>query len=357
MGFIDDGEHPADDNEPEVDGSSDTEVQEVVHHAQSRRRRGGAVVISDDEEDAGTAPADAISIESSDDEAPVLGTVGRTKRNRAAPIVRSRPVVLSDESSDDESTAHEQPNLTNGGFSPLEETSDGESTVDPQPSYTNEDYETSDNDDSAPSLRFDQSDATSEAEPMLEPAHQARATARSSSDEDSEDSENGYDSATTDATAEPPAVTRDNNNRLQTNTQRRDRYRDAPTQQPAHRLPLTYVSARSRATAHHAPASTLSRGGASAPQHPFNLSNTLAEINDRSRAEREPSTESSDYSSSEPSTSGGVVVGASRIGPSSESSRVLGRMQSSRHLGARGKRPGGRVGEGGTRGYGSERQG
>ncbi|TKA75185.1 hypothetical protein B0A55_05172 [Friedmanniomyces simplex] len=287
-GFIDDEAHEA-----EMGGSSDTEVQEAPP---TRRRRtpGGHVVISDDEEDAGHSRADAISLDDSDDEAPVLGTIGRTKRNRAAP--RQRPLTISsdEESSDDENTA-QQPEFANGGFSPLQEGSeDGES---------------------APSLHFDQSDAASEASSVQ--SHNGEEVDESSSDDD-EDLEDGHESA---ATAVPPPATRNNRHRLETDIQRRDRFNAALFPPTVHRSPVVAVPSRPQTGTRsnfflpsRNPSPTRARHAAPAPSrvsHPFQLSNTLAGINHRSRSQQAvPSSEieesrSGSASSSRSSANGG----------------------------------------------------
>ncbi|KAK5675753.1 E3 ubiquitin ligase [Elasticomyces elasticus] len=330
--FIDDQAREDEEHEGLLD-SSDTEVQEIPR---ARLVQCGHVVISDDEDEGvGRTQDDAISLESSDDEAPVLGTAGRTKRNRV--MARPRAVVItSDEDSsdsDDESVAQPAPAFTNGGFSPLQEGSDDEESS-PAVTFHFEDHELEDTSDasSAPPVYY----------------HEDFPETSSVDDEASDNGiENGYESASTTSTAEPAEAV-DNNHRLQINGQHRHRSHWRPLPQPtSYRSPVVAVPRRPQASNHFAgPARTSyaasSRRAATAPNHPFQLSNTLADINSRSRrGQVEPETESErSRSPSQRSVSESAVSTSSAVGgvdvedpsspttgseSSSGSSRTIGR--------------------------------
>ncbi|KAK1824516.1 E3 ubiquitin ligase [Friedmanniomyces endolithicus] len=305
-----------DEREAEMGESSDTEVQEVPP-TRTRRTVGGHVVISDDEEDDDHSRAGTISVDDSDDEAPVLGTIGRTKRNRAVP--RQRPVLISsdEESSEDESTAEQQPEFANGGFSPLQEGSEDEQ--------------------SAPSLRHDQSDVASEASSAPPHFHDAEEGSHTSDDGASEDASESA------STAEPPPAIHGNSRRLQPSGQRRNRSDDATPSLISHRTHTASVPTRPQMSTHtHHPSArnpplTRARRMAPArshPSHPFQLANTLRDVNarthhtegDLSLGTGGPRSESA---FSGRSTRNGVQrtthhSGTAEAGSSSDSSRTVG---------------------------------
>ncbi|KAK0315833.1 E3 ubiquitin ligase [Friedmanniomyces endolithicus] len=261
-GFIVDDAREADMAE-----SSDTEVQEVPP-TRTRHTVGGHVIISDDEDDDGHSRTSAISVDDSDDEAPVLGTIGRTKRNRAVP--RQRPFTISsdEESSEDESTTEQQPELANGGFSPIQEGSDDQQ--------------------SAPSLRYDHSDAASEASSAPPHFHDAEEGSHSSDDGASEDA------SETASTAEPPPPMH-NNNRRPHPMEHSERSNHATPSLISHRTHTASVPTRPQISTHtrhpsaRNPPLTRARRMAPArshPAHPFQLANTLRDVNARTQHSR-----------------------------------------------------------------------
>lgn len=112
-GFVVDDDEHEEAEEAQMDDSSDLEddedtVQEVSRRARPRGR--GRVLDSDDDEELHEdAPRRGpVLVDDSDsDEAPVLGTSSRVKRNRAEPRQRQRPITIPDDDEVDESTSDE----------------------------------------------------------------------------------------------------------------------------------------------------------------------------------------------------------------------------------------------------------
>ncbi|KAK5122457.1 hypothetical protein LTR85_004041 [Meristemomyces frigidus] len=363
-GFIDYDEPPSEDvTRMATYDSDDTEVQEVA----SRTRRPRAhVVISDDEDEDQPTQAGAISVESSEDDGPIAASSQRNKRRHV--LGRQRPIAVSsdEESSDEESEGNDEPESVAGGFSPLQQGGEFEG--------------------SGASERYDESEVPSSVNGTTGPTQWSDGESESEDDEDSENGWGSHNSAARrmhqrltsepDARAEMPRSHQAMNNaihsqprhRLQTNIQRRNRHANAPvsvasSQSPSvsnatrasrdstplfhypsepsdQGLPATRAtSGRSSASRlptplfqyphgpyrHASPSARAAPGRPMRPNHPFQLSNTLANINNNLTRQQHarPAVRSTSAASSQSSAGGGVDVRSSASTSSTGSSQTI----------------------------------
>lgn len=349
-GFIDDDDpHDYNGTSTNMYTSDGTEVQEVARPPRQRRR--AQVVISDDDDEEPSTRAGAIPVDS-DDEGPVAGNSQRNKRSRIVP--RQRPIAISsdDDSSDDESEANRdrdlsvvpadyvesedafQPESVAGGFSPLQQGSTSE--------------------------HYNESDATSSVSGFANYQEHSDEDGESESDDD-DSSENGWGPtfpaayhaeqgliAIIGTKSEAPrfmpslAAPNHDSHRLTTNMQRRSRHANAPGTPNTRLSPMVVPTPRNRSSypfsgALTAPAYNPRGNGHQAPErsapihvphtyHPFQLSNTLASINhNHSNQQRTANiNRSTSANSSQSSTGGGVDVGSSASQSSGDSNQTIG---------------------------------
>jgi len=307
------------------DDSDDTEVQ-AVRNPRSRPR--AQVVISDDEDGEQATRAGAISVDDSEDEGPIAAPSQRNKRSRTLPRQRQRPIAISsdEESFEEESEAHQEPESVIGGFSPLQTMSGyGEDGISEH--YGAMGY--------VDPVQFGHSEDSEE----------------SPSDNDG-DSDNGWGSGTTTANRpEHPLTTvtgmrsdaalvgssRGARHRLQTGNQRRIRHTNASLAGPLHRSPTVVIPSRFDGSARNLDQDRASHSSHAAtgagpsanrrrqPDHPFQLDNTLAGINrNQSRQQRRHDVPISPSIESSVSSTGGVDINSSASVSSSDSSRTIG---------------------------------
>lgn len=340
--FLVDDEH-VDDNDGDDSSSADSDDTEVrrVAPPPTRRQRRVPVLISDDEEPATPQNNNIVAASSDSDSAGPVRATGSQRVKR-----RPQPVVISDEdSSSGEDSNNEQPDIANGGFSPLQgdESDDGR--------VFGLDALSHDDGDSFDGGYGSGGDFTSEAPTSV--GHHDHDTFYGSDHFSPDEDENASDTVgygavnnrlpqrsltrSADTRAETPLEastrqpTRSGSHRLNTLGARSERHTNTAQRATSPLTLMRQYNDRIRAQsgqgarAFNTPGRHAPNIPTAQPVHPFQLSNTLASINQRNqqlRTEQRARAERSVSAASSRSSIGGVdVQGASQS--SSGSSRTL----------------------------------